>query len=207
MSEESPSDDKNSEEINDDVHIISNNDERLKCLGKVLNNDSSMEILQLITQNEMTALEISEQTKQSLSLVIHHLNNMMQGGIVTITKTKPNTKNQLMKYYTAKSGIFILPENAAKKAKNSKTFTNSLKRVMKFTGIGFGGIASWFMIKNLNTDVNDDGKTVHLPFTEGESLGFIDLLYIYHETWIPIVVISAITLLSYFVTKKIKLKN
>ncbi len=168
MTEEFSNADKSSEEINDHVQIISNNDERLKCLGKVLNSDSSREILQLITQKEMTALDISKHTGQSLSLVIHHLNNMMQSGIVTITKTEPNTKNQLMKFYTAKSGIVILPEKAFAKAKQSKLFSSSLKSILKFTAIGLASAVSWFLIPNKNETsqvlVDNNLSDLTIPF-------------------------------------------
>ena len=195
MNEESHSEDKNSEKTNDDVQIISNNDERLKCIGKVLNSDSSREILQLITQKEMTALEISEQTKQSLSLVIHHLNNMMQGGIVTITKTEPNTKNQLMKYYSAKSGIVILPENAAKKAKNSKSLSNSLKSVIKFGAVGFATIFSWFATsseynKDSDSTVVLDRKIYQVNVTGIETTEYLEPVIIDLTTLIPIVILA-----------------
>ncbi|MCE2507182.1 MAG: winged helix-turn-helix transcriptional regulator [Nitrosopumilaceae archaeon] len=142
MSEENK---EHSEEMDAKVQIFSNNDEKLKFLGKILNSNSSREILLLLIEKEMTANEISQQTKQSLSLVIHHLNKMMQSGIVTISKIESNSKNQLMKFYTAKSGIIILPEKASAKAKQSKSFSNSLRSIMKFAGIGLAGLFSYLM--------------------------------------------------------------
>lgn len=128
----------------DKIEIFSNTDDRLKFLGKMLNNDSSRKILSLLIEHELTANEISLQTELSLSLIIHHLNKMMQAGIVTISKTSMNTKNQPMKYYTAKSVILILPEKASERAKTSKSFSKSLKSIMKFAVIGLVGFFTWF---------------------------------------------------------------
>ena len=73
--------------------------------------------LPIISNDEMTANEIAEKTKMSLPLVIHHLSTMSQAGVVNITKTRLNSRNQPMKCYTVKTGILILPEQASINAK------------------------------------------------------------------------------------------
>ena len=52
-----------------------------------------------------------------------------------------------MKHYTAKAGIMILPQTVSEKAKTSKTFQNSLKRIMRFCSIGIAGVTSWFAVQ------------------------------------------------------------
>lgn len=138
-------DDPASDDGMDKIEIFSNTDDRLKFLGKMLNNDSSRKILSLLVEHELTANEISLQTELSLSLILHHLNKMMQAGIVSISKTSMNTKNQPMKYYRAKSGILILPEKASEKAKKSKSLFNSLNRIFRFASIGIAGFVSWIL--------------------------------------------------------------
>lgn len=135
------------DEIMNKIQIYSTDDEKLKFLGQMLNSDTSRKILQLLIQNEMTSNEIADSCGLSLSLVIHHVNKMMQSGIVTISNTTVNSKNQPMKYYTAKSGIVILPEKASAKSKESKSFSNSLKSIMKFASIGVAGLVSWFIVQ------------------------------------------------------------
>ncbi len=130
------------------VMIFSTSDERIKPLGKVLNSKPSMEILDLLNGAEMTANEIAEKTGTSLPLVIHHLTKMSQAGIVNISKIRMNSKNQPMKCYTAaKTGILILPEPASKKAQQSKSLSNSLRRIMRFSAVGVAGLASWVLTK------------------------------------------------------------
>lgn len=147
--------------MEDKVRIFSTSDERIKSLGKMLNSDSSMDILQLLNNAEMTANELAKKTNMSLPLVIHHLNKMLQAGIVNVSRTQLNSKNQAMKYYTAaKTGILILPEQAYKKAKESKSLSNSLRRIMRFSAIGTAGLVSWMLAK-------PDDKTT--PTTPSES--------------------------------------
>ena len=140
---------EDSDNISNEIKIFSNTDEKLKSLGKILNNDSSREIIQMLIKNEMTANEISLQTKLSLPLALYHINQMIQAEIVSVSKTSTNGKNQPMKYYSAKSGIMILSEKAINKAKNSKSLSISLKRILKFTVIGIAGLGTWFSTRLL----------------------------------------------------------
>ncbi|PIW36143.1 MAG: hypothetical protein COW26_00690 [Nitrosopumilales archaeon CG15_BIG_FIL_POST_REV_8_21_14_020_33_23] len=142
------------------VQIFSNTDEKLKFLGKILNNNSSREILLLLIEKEMTANEIAIQMKLSSPLVLYHINQMILADIVAVSKTTTNGKNQPMKHYSAKSGIVILPEKIVEKAKESKSFSNSFKTIMKFTIIGIVAISSSFIKIN-------DGQTIHYPLPFG----------------------------------------
>ena len=140
---------QNEDSLEDRVQIFSNTDEKLKFLGKTLNNNLSREILQILIEKEMTANEIATQTQLSLSLVLYHINQMIKADIVIISKTSTNSKNQPMKYYSAKPGIIILPKKAAEKAKHSKLFSKSLKSIMKLVAIGLAGIITWFSTSSI----------------------------------------------------------
>lgn len=136
------------ENISEDIEIISNEDKRLKLIGEILSNESSRSIFRLLISNELTAYEIVKKANLSLSLVLHHINKMQSAEIVKISKITQTNKNQDMKHYTAKFGIMILPQAASEKAKTSKTFQNSLKRIMRFSSIGIAAIASWFLTQS-----------------------------------------------------------
>lgn len=133
------------DEVLNKIQIYSLDDEKLRFLGKMLNNDASLKIFQMISQKEMTANEISESTGLSLSLVIYHINKMINADISSISKNSTNSKNQPMKYYMAKFGMVILPNNASMKAKTSKSFSRSLRTIMKFAVIGTIGLTSWMV--------------------------------------------------------------
>lgn len=138
-----PENNKELENILDKIQIYSSDDEKLRFLGKMLTNDASRKIFQLISQKEMTANEISNSSDLTLSLVIYHINKMIKADMVSISKNSLNSKNQPMKYYSAKSGIVILPESASTKARASKSFSRSLRSIMKFSAIGLAGFTTW----------------------------------------------------------------
>lgn len=138
---------EDSDNISKEIKIFSNTDEKLKFLGKILNNDSSREIIQLLIEKEMTANEIALQTKLSLPLILHHINQMIQAEIVSVSKIENNSKNQPMKYYFAKAGILILPEKTITKANNSKSLFRSLRGIIKFAMIGIASFVSWSYLK------------------------------------------------------------
>lgn len=139
------------ENSSENIAILSNEDERLKLIGEILSNESSRNIFKLLISNELTAYEIVRKTNLSLSLVLHHINKMQSAGIVKISRISQTSRNQDMKHYTAKTGILILPETVSEKAKTSKTFQNSLKRIMRFSTIGIAGIISWFIAQTTMT--------------------------------------------------------
>lgn len=131
-------------DITDKISIFSNDDVNLKLLGEVLSNESSRKILSLLIKKEMTVNEIIANTGYALSLILHHLNKMKETGIVEISKIGKNSKNHDMKYYVAKPAIIILTKEMSEKAKQSKSFQNSLKRLLKFASIGIAAVISWF---------------------------------------------------------------
>lgn len=138
---------KENDEVYDKIEILSSGDEKLKYLGELLSNESSRKILLMLTEQTMSANELSEKTNLRLSLIIHHLNKMQQVGIVKISKIGKNSKNHDVKYYSAKSGIVILPQTVSEKAKSSKSLSLSLKRIMRFSAIGISGFVSWLITK------------------------------------------------------------
>ena len=67
------SEDNSKEEITEKIKIIATDDEKIKSFGELLTNDSSRAILQLLFNEELTALQISEKTGISLQLVKYHI--------------------------------------------------------------------------------------------------------------------------------------
>ncbi len=162
---------QNNDDLEDKIQIFSNTDEKLKFLGKILNNESSKKILQLLIEKEMTANEVATQTKLSLPLALYHVNQMIKAGIVIISKTSTNGKNQPTKHYSAKPGIIILPEKAFQKAKESKSFSNSLKRIMKLASVGFAGVVTWFGTQFMQNTRNIwQDQLSNLPTNEGSQI-------------------------------------
>lgn len=147
--------DKDSE---DDVEVISTEDDKIKLIGEIFSNDSSRKILNLISDNEMTANEIAQKNNISLTLTIHHLKRMQTAKMIKISKTGISAKGQEMKYYVATNQSFLItPE------KSNHYIINSLKKFSKFAAIGMAGFVSWITLKP------DDGN-YQMQFTEQDNL-------------------------------------
>ena len=131
-------------DVEDDVEVISSDDEKIKLIGEIFSNDSSRKILKLISDgNEMTANEIAQKNDMSLALITHHLKRMQVAGMVKITKTENSVKGQDMKYYLAtKQSFLIVPPE-----KTTHFIINSVKKFSKFAVIGLAGFVSWMTLK------------------------------------------------------------
>ena len=142
------------EEEDKEIKILSTDDKKIKSFGELLTNDSSREILQILFQNELTALEIAQKTDVSLQLVKYHINKMQELEIVKISKVEKNTKNQDMNYYTAtKFAVVIVPSELSVRAKESKMLVRSFKTIYRMLGFGLVAAASWFVIGAGEEDV------------------------------------------------------
>ncbi|MGI0057696.1 MAG: ArsR family transcriptional regulator [Nitrosarchaeum sp.] len=176
---------ENNDDLYDKIEILSSGDEKLKFLGELLSNESSRKILLMLTDHEMSANELSEKTNLRLSLIIHHINKMQQIGLVKISKIGKNSKNHDVKYYLAKSGIIILPQEISEKAKISKSLSLSLKRIMRFSAIIFAGIVSWLIAKpsvisigewNAGEEISNASTELYLPIIIGLSVIIIGMI-------------------------------
>lgn len=163
----SNSSDTASDKAEEQVEILSTEDEKIKLIGNLLGNDSSRNILKLLLEKEMTANEIAQKTGQLLSLIIHHLQKMQEAGMIRITKTEKNTKGHDMKYYgPTKLVVLIFPSKASDKAKGSKSLRNSLNKIYKFVVIGIAGITSWAVIQPGNEIPTHTGVITSVPSSD-----------------------------------------
>jgi predicted transcriptional regulator len=133
MSEEN----QNEDEITEKIKIMATDDEKIKSFGELLTNDSSRTILQLLFNEELTALQITEKTGISLQLVKYHIIKLQDLGVVKVTKIEKNSKSQDMKFYSAsKFSMVIVPPKYSKKTKESKLLVRSFKHIYKIAGFG-----------------------------------------------------------------------
>lgn len=170
---------ENMESIQDKVEILSTDDEKIKKLGELLSNDSSRIILKLLFDADMTANQIAQKTDMLLSLVIYHLNKMMEFGIVKINKIEKNQKDHDMKYYAAsKLAVIILPSKSVERAKKSKSLLLSVKRLYKFAAIGISAGISYLISQNFQITETPSGTKA--PSSMGGGI-------MAHDLW-PIVI-------------------
>ena len=150
MSEEN----KNEDEITEKIKIMATDDVKIKSFGELLTNDSSRSILQLLFNEELTALQISEKTGISLQLVKYHIIKLQDLGVVKVTKTEKNSKSQDMKFYSAsKFSMVIVPPKYSEKTKESKLLVRSFKHIYKIAGLGIvAGLSGLMSLSMLQQD-------------------------------------------------------
>lgn len=119
--------------IDDNLDIFSIDDEKLKILAKIISNKSSIEILNLLFHNEMTANEIAQKKNMSLQLVKYYLEKMQEIDLIHVSRTGKNSKARNMNYYkTSKLAIMITPSKVTEKAKKSKMLSRSIYSIYRF---------------------------------------------------------------------------
>ena len=123
--------------IDDNLDIFSTDDDKLKILAKIISNKSSIKILNLLFQKELTANEIAIETNMSLQLVKYYLEKMTEIDLVQVSRVEKNSKARDMNYYkTSKLAIIITPSQITEKAKQSKLLTRSFHSISRYLGIG-----------------------------------------------------------------------
>ena len=150
MSEEN----KKEDEITEKIKIMATDDVRIKSFGELLTNDSSRAILQLLFNEELTALQIAEKTEISLQLVKYHIIKLQDLGVVKVTKVEKNSKSQDMKFYSAsKFSMVIVPPKYSEKTKESKLLVRSFKHIYKIAGLGIAaGMSGLLSLSMLQQD-------------------------------------------------------
>lgn len=124
----------------DDIEVISTQDERAKIIGEILSNNTSRAILNLLKDEELTLNEIAQKTDSSCSLVTHHLKRMQSSKMIKISRVGRSVKNHKMNYYTAMNRSYLIVPTKAE-----KTITGSAKKFSRFVAIGLAGLVSWFV--------------------------------------------------------------
>lgn len=127
-------------------HIIfSSDDRRLKVLGEIFGNNASRNIITVLIENEMTAMQISDKLGLKLNLVLYHLEKMMSLQIISVTKRTKNSRGHQVKHYGAKQAVMIFSKNAKGRAEKSKMLSNIVKRITRLSAIGIAGVSTWLV--------------------------------------------------------------
>jgi DNA-binding transcriptional ArsR family regulator len=170
---------ENKDEITEKIKIIATDDVKIKSFGELLTNDSSRSILQLLFNEELTALQIAEKTGISLQLVKYHIIKLQDLGVVKVTKTEKNSKSQDMKFYSAsKFSMVIVPPKYSEKTKESKLLVRSFKHIYKIAGLGIAaGLSGLMSLSMLQQDTKipveiESGKEIQQTSSQDMDGGF-----------------------------------
>ncbi|NWG08850.1 MAG: winged helix-turn-helix transcriptional regulator [Nitrososphaerales archaeon] len=105
----------------DDVlEVITTDDLRLKLIGEVMANDTSRGVLKAVLKGFDTASNISKMLDLSLPLVLHHLERLVDSGLLTVKEIDHSLKGRDMKRYSAsKMAFLIIPSDVLEDKKET----------------------------------------------------------------------------------------
>lgn len=129
------------------IQVISAEDEKIKRIGNMLFTDSSRNILRLLLEEEMAAGQVAQRSEMPISLVLYHLQNLQQAGLVRVTRTAKSSKGHEVKYYGPTNLVVVIfPKKAGKRAKR---ILGSLGRTRRIAAIMLAGISSAILSQNI----------------------------------------------------------
>jgi DNA-binding transcriptional ArsR family regulator len=95
---------------NDEVELLTTDDQRIKVIGEELANDTGRMILAKISQEVTNPNDLAKTLEISLPLVNWHIKRLLAVGLIKIERTEQSSKNKEMKYYgPMKTAIMIVP--------------------------------------------------------------------------------------------------
>ncbi|MGQ9718426.1 MAG: ArsR family transcriptional regulator [Nitrososphaerales archaeon] len=146
----------------DDVlEVITTDDLRLKLIGEVLANDTSRGVLNAVLKGFDTASDISKMLDLPLPLVLHHLERLVDSGLLTVKEIDHSLKGRDMKRYSAsKMAFLIIPSDVLEDKKGDHLQIEKIGHadVLQANLILFGGAYCGNWIIALNT--SDDTPTI-----------------------------------------------
>lgn len=132
--------DENNDDFDEHVKIFGLTDKKMQEIGQILRTPKSRQILQILSTQELNAKEIGKiidnDDNPRLPNLHHHLNKMMNVGLITSRKKLQRKNGHVLNYYKAASYILIVPDEQYEKATKSKTLKNTFKSVFKIAAIG-----------------------------------------------------------------------
>ncbi|HIH37801.1 winged helix-turn-helix transcriptional regulator [Candidatus Woesearchaeota archaeon] len=116
--------------------LVNLNEEKTKDLAKVLANETTRKILNLLTQGEKTATEIAQQLQIPLSTVTYNIGHLMAVKLVVVEEFHYSEKGREVPHYKlANKCIIIAPENPP------ETMMKKIAKLLPSVfGIALGGI-------------------------------------------------------------------
>lgn len=183
------------------IKVFSSDDEKLKILGELLSNKSSRDIIKLLIEKEMYINEIAKKLELRPNLVIHHLQKIESAGLVEITKKKISRKGDDHKFFRMIPNFFISlgsNDTHASEKKSKKLF----RKGIKFLSIGFAMISTWFSVRLLQNQV-----ILQDEYEDWGPRSDIDWFLVENELWLPVLSVSIIFLVLYFLIIKKEIKD
>lgn len=127
--------------------LVSLEEEKAKKLADVLSNDTARKILDLLSQGESSASDISKKLNIPLSTALYNLNSLVNSGLVESKEFVWSDKGKAINIYTlARKYIVIAPTGA-------KGIKTQLRSILPVALISFGISAVLYAISRIQESI------------------------------------------------------
>lgn len=174
-----------------EIKVFGNDDESLKVLGQLLSNETSRNIIQLLTQEEMYTNQISNRLEIQMNITIFHLKKLVDLGLVMVTHKQIVKKGVDHKYYKMVPNMFVTSTQTKKEVHENGFLKKFFKEGVKLTVIGVASFFVWEIFdksqKFSKEKISLNNKVYPLPQDLIEPL-----------IWVPVIIIVCGILLIWF---------
>ncbi|HTY15560.1 MAG TPA: helix-turn-helix domain-containing protein [Methanoregulaceae archaeon] len=96
-----------------DVLILEPGDEQAQKIAKAMGSQTAADILQLLKTGPKTSTEVTETLHIPMGTAKYHIENLLDAGLIEITKTKYSVKGREVKIYGLKDQLVIVAPRIA----------------------------------------------------------------------------------------------
>lgn len=154
------------------IKVFGSHREFLKTVGELLSNDTSLDIINELIENQMYINEIAVKLRMKSNKVIHHLKKLRELGLLTITSKPITKKGNEHKYFKMTNKIFILLDMTIIEIEEQGILKKIFKDGIKFASIGVAFCVALF-VNIKNTNVTNYPAAFGKPETTENHLDFL----------------------------------
>jgi DNA-binding transcriptional ArsR family regulator len=96
-----------------DVIVLEPGDEQAQKIAKAMGSQTAADILQLLKTGPKTSTEVTETLSIPMGTAKYHIENLLDAGLIEITKTKYSVKGREVKIYGLKDQLVIVAPRIA----------------------------------------------------------------------------------------------
>jgi len=137
------------------LHI--SNADTSKTFGEILKNPSGRNLLEALKEKQMYVNEMHKQQDMRVSLISHHLNKLIDLGLLNISEKPINKKTKNHRFFKTKHDAYLIlikkeegipVEEVHKYSILNKIFNNDL---VKLSCVGIAGVSTWIATNIIDT--------------------------------------------------------
>jgi len=134
------------------LHI--SNEDTSKTFGEIMKTKSSSSLVEALKDDQMYVNQMHNKLDQRVSNITHHLNKLIELGVVNIEEKPINKKTKPHRHFDITiDGFLVLikKEEGVEEVHKYKILKNMFKDKVKFSSVIIAGVATWFSTNILNS--------------------------------------------------------